>query len=76
MIVALNKKRPHPNAAKQDHNKDAPPRKWANIVEKVSNLKTLLPPPTKTSETSGTASGADTVAAPPPVGLKHHLPEK
>ena len=75
MIRALNRKHPRPNAAKLDHNKDAPLGKQVNIAEQVSPLKTLPPPPLKAGEASGTASGADPAASPPPAGSKHHLPD-
>ena len=34
VIKAVNMKRPRPNAAKRDHNKEAPPGKRANIANR------------------------------------------
>ena len=76
VIGAMNRKRsqrPRLNAARQDQHKDAPPGKRVNTAEQVALLKTLLPPPPKAGETSGTANDTDPTSPPLPTGLKPRL---
>ncbi|XP_052290829.1 uncharacterized protein LOC127900265 [Citrus sinensis] len=71
VIGALTRKRPRPQAAKRDQNKDAPTAKRANVVQQVPPLKTPPPPPTKVGETSGVA--IDPASSSPPVGPRSRL---
>ncbi|XP_024039485.1 uncharacterized protein LOC112098097 [Citrus clementina] len=71
VIEALTRKRPRPQAAKRDQNKDAPTAKWVNVGQQVLPLKTLPPPPAKTGETSGAAT--DPASSSPPVGPRPRL---
>ncbi|XP_052300142.1 uncharacterized protein LOC127903695 [Citrus sinensis] len=71
VIGALTQKRPRPQAAKRDQNKDAPTAKRANIMQQVPPLKTLPPPPAKVGETSGAAT--DPASSSPPIGPRSRL---
>ncbi|KAH9684650.1 hypothetical protein KPL70_013634 [Citrus sinensis] len=71
VIGALTRKRPRPQTAKRDQNKDAPTAKRVNIVQQVPPLKTLPPLHSKVKETSGAA--ADPASSSPPVGPKSRL---
>ena len=73
MIRALNRKRYGLQTTKRDQNKDAPTAKRVNIVQQVSPLKTLPPPPAKVGETSGVAT--DPVSSSPHVGPRSYLPD-
>ena len=73
MIGALNRKRSRPQTTKKDQNKDAPTAKRVNIVQHVSPLKTLPPPPVKVGESSGAAT--DPASSSPPVGPRSRLPD-
>ncbi|XP_024038829.1 uncharacterized protein LOC112097701 [Citrus clementina] len=73
VIGALNRKRSRPQTTKRDQNKDAPTAKRANIVQRVSPLKTLPPAPAKVGETSGAAT--DPASSSPPVGPRSRLPD-
>ncbi|XP_024042891.1 uncharacterized protein LOC112099689 [Citrus clementina] len=71
VIGALTRKRPRPQAAKRDQNKDAPTAKRANIVQQVSPLKTLPPPSAKVGEISRVAT--DPASSSPHVGPRSRL---
>ncbi|XP_052296320.1 uncharacterized protein LOC102610248 isoform X6 [Citrus sinensis] len=71
VIGALTRKRSRPPATKKDQSKDAPTAKRANIVQQVSPLKTLPPPPAKAGETSGATT--DPASSFPPVGPQSRL---
>ena len=71
VIGALNRKRSRPQTSKRDQNKDASTAKRVNIVQQVSPLKTLPPPPAKVGETSGAAT--DSASSSPPVGPRSRL---
>ncbi|XP_052291945.1 uncharacterized protein LOC127900770 [Citrus sinensis] len=73
VIGALTRKCSRPPATKSDQSKDAPAAKRANIVQQVSPLKTLPPPPAKAGEISGTAT--DHASSSPPVGHRSRLPD-
>ena len=73
VIGALNRKYSRPQTAKRDQNRDAPTAKRANLVQQVSPLKTLPPPPVKIRETNGAAT--DPASSSPPVGPRSRLPD-
>ncbi|KAL9460439.1 hypothetical protein AB3S75_003613 [Citrus x aurantiifolia] len=73
VIGALTRKRSRPQTTKKDQNKDAPTAKRANIVQRVSPLKTLPPAPAKVGETSGVST--DPASSSPPVGPRSRLPD-
>ncbi|XP_024036893.1 uncharacterized protein LOC127898792 [Citrus sinensis] len=73
VIGALTRKRPRPQAAMQDQNKDAPTAKRVNVVQQVPPLKTLPPPPVKVGETNKAAT--DLASYSPPVGPRSRLPD-
>ena len=71
VIEALNQKRSRPQTTKKDKNKDAPTVKRVNIVQQVSPLKTLPPPPIKVGEFNEAAT--DPASSSPPVEPKSRL---
>ena len=73
VIGVLNRKRSRSQTTKRDQNKGVPATKRVNIVQQVSLLKTLPPPPAKVGETSGAAT--DLASSSPSVGLRSHLPD-
>ena len=68
VIGALSRKRPRCNVAKGGRNKEAPPGKRVNTIEKTSPLKALPPPPPTAGETSRTTSNVGPTAPPTNVG--------
>ena len=71
VIRALNRKHSRPQTVKRDQNKDAPTAKRVNIMQQVSPLKILPPPPAKVGESSGAAT--DPASSSPPVGPRSRL---